>query len=131
MTKDKKPTEVDNGKRRKIVLPPKHSSPIIETSIIPATDILLHDARCILASELARYRAKTSKGVSLDLKEARVVQGYLETLIRLQKEEREEARSQDLSNLSNEELLDLAAKVLGSERPKLVEKASESTDDDR
>ena len=107
-----------NPGKRRIVVPPK-KEPMIHapTSCIPAVDLLLHDAKAIIASELAYYRQKTSRGITLDLKEARAVQNYLETLIKLQKEEREASRAQDLSNLSNEELLDLATKLLGYNQP--------------
>lgn len=105
---------------RRIVLPERTKPKITTCEVIPATDLLLHDARCIVASELSKYRSKVSRGNTLDLKEARVVQGYLETLIRLQKEEREAARAEDLSNLSDEELLELAAKVLDTTKPKLT-----------
>ena len=106
----------------RIIVPTRNKKSLIESSsIIPAVDLLLHDAKAIVAAELAQYRNKTSRGISLDLKEARVVQGYLETLIKLQKEERDQARAEDLSNLSDEELMELATKVLGSTQPKLIE----------
>jgi hypothetical protein len=103
---------IDNG--------PKESKITTPTSVIPAVDILVNDAKAIICSELARYRTKSERGVTLDLKEARVIQGYLETLIKLQREEREQARSDDLSNLTNEELLELASKVLGNTQPRLT-----------
>ncbi len=112
----------ETKQRKRIIVHKKHEPKIATTDIIPATDILLHDARCIVAAELAQYRQKVSRGITLDLREARVVQGYLETLIRLQKEERDQARSEDLSNLNDEELMELASKVLGSAQPKLIDK---------
>lgn len=78
-----------------------------------STDLLLDDAKLIIAAELARYRDKALRGVSLDLKEARVVQGYLSELTKLQREEREEARAADLSNLTDEEMMQLATQILG------------------
>ena len=107
--------------KRKIVLPPK-----TKVSVINSTDDLLNDAKMIIAAELAKYRSKASKGVSLDLKEARVVQGYLDSLTKLQREEREQARASDLSALSNEELLQLASDVFGKTKPQL----SDSSDSD-
>lgn len=82
----------------------------------------------IIAAELSKYRSKALKGVSLDLKEARVVQGYLDSLTRLQKEEREHARAQDLSSLTDEDLLQLASQVFGKSS-KLIENA-EATEDE-
>lgn len=99
--------------KRKIVLPPKKSRiEFKDSNIIPATELLLHDAKAIIGAELAHYRAKVVRGVTLDPKEARIVQGYLESLVKIQKEEREQSRDEDLSQLSNEELLKLAANVL-------------------
>lgn len=121
--KDSKPITVfaPTKPKKRILVPHAKESKITEHTIIPAVDLLLHDAKSIVAAELAQYRSKVSRGNTLDLKEARVVTNYLDTLIRLQKEEREAARAEDLSNLSDEELLDLAAKVLGSTKPKLIE----------
>lgn len=99
----------------------KFSNPKIHEGavICPTVDILMNDAKSIIAAELAQYRTKVAKGLTLNLKEARVVQGYLDTLIKLQKEERENARHQDLSNLTDEELMELAVKLLGKvEEPK-------------
>ena len=114
----------ENTKKRKIIIPTKSMSQatLTTSTVIPSTDILLHDAKSILACELSKYRTKTSKGVTLDLKEARIVQGYLETLIKIQKEEREAARQEDLSNLTDAELLELAGKVLGSTKPLFIDK---------
>ena len=83
-----------------------------------STDLLLNDAKLIIAAELARYRKKVTHGASLDLKEARVVQGYLAELTKLQREEREEARAADLSNLTDEEMMQLASQIFGK---KLIE----------
>ena len=101
----------ENPKR--ILLPPKKRSVTLETSsIIPATELLLHDAKAIIGAELAHYRSKAVRGVTLDPKEARIVQGYLESLVKIQREEREIAETQDLSALSDTELMHLAKRVL-------------------
>ena len=100
-------------KPKRIILPPKKKQVTLETSsIIPATELLLHDAKAIIGAELAHYRSKAVRGVTLDPKEARIVQGYLESLVKIQREEREMAEAQDLSTLSDTELLHLAKRVL-------------------
>ena len=102
-------------KPKRILLPPKKRSVTLETSsIIPATELLLHDAKAIIGAELAHYRSKAVRGVTLDPKEARIVQGYLESLVKIQREEREIAETQDLSALSDVELMHLAKRVLES-----------------
>ena len=98
---------------KRILLPPKKRTVTLDnSSIIPATELLLHDAKAIIGAELAHYRAKAVRGVTLDPKEARIVQGYLESLVKIQREEREIADTQDLSTLSDVELLHLAKRVL-------------------
>ena len=100
-------------KPKRIILPPKKRSVTLETSsIIPATELLLHDAKAIIGAELAHYRSKAVRGVTLDPKEARIVLGYLESLVKIQREEREIAETQDLSALSDTELMHLAKRVL-------------------
>jgi hypothetical protein len=100
-------------KPKRIILPPKKKTVTLETSsIIPATELLLHDAKAIIGAELAHYRSKAVRGVTLDPKEARIVQGYLESLVKIQREEREIAETQDLSRLSDTELMHLAKRVL-------------------
>jgi|TARA_R100000084_G_C4625001_1_gene135286 hypothetical protein len=106
MTQDKKSP-------KRIVLPPKKRPISLETSsVIPATELLLHDAKAIIGAELAHYRSKAVRGVTLDPKEARIVQGYLESLVKIQREEREMSEAQDLSSLSDSELMHLAKRVL-------------------
>jgi hypothetical protein len=100
-------------KPKRILLPPKKRSiDLVHSTIVPATELLLHDAKAIIGAELAHYRSKAVRGVTLDPKEARIVQGYLESLVKIQREEREIADTQDLSTLSDMELLRLAKKVL-------------------
>ena len=100
-------------KPKRIILPPKKRTVHLkDSSIIPATELLLHDAKAIIGAELAHYRSKAVRGVTLDPKEARIVQGYLESLVKIQREEREIADTQDLSTLSDVELLHLAKRVL-------------------
>ena len=100
-------------KPKRIILPPKKRPVTLETSsVIPATELLLHDAKAIIGAELAHYRSKAVRGVTLDPKEARIVQGYLESLVKIQREEREMSEAQDLSSLSDSELMHLAKRVL-------------------
>ena len=101
------------NKPKRILLPPKKKTVTLETSsVIPATELLLHDAKAIIGAELAHYRSKAVRGVTLDPKEARIVQGYLESLVKLQREEREIDETQDLSALSDVALMHLAKRVL-------------------
>jgi len=121
----------DKTEPKRIILPPKKRKVSLETSsIIPATELLLHDAKAIIGAELAHYRSKAVRGVTLDPKEARIVQGYLESLVKIQREEREIAETQDLSTLSDTELLRLAKRVLESNNNKTIDK-NERSDNER
>ena len=117
----------DKTEPRRIILPSKKKKVTLETSsIIPATELLLHDAKAIIGAELAHYRSKAVRGVTLDPKEARIVQGYLESLVKIQREEREIADAQDLSNLSDSELMHLAKRVLSNNNNKTIDKNERS-----
>ena len=119
-------------KPKRILLPPKKRSVTLETSsIIPATELLLHDAKAIIGAELAHYRSKAVRGVTLDPKEARIVQGYLESLVKIQREEREIAETQDLSALSDTELMHLAKRVLEANNNKETISENERSEDER
>lgn len=123
--------------KRRIVVPQKTNQ--IEQSdvvVVPETGRLINDAKAIIGAELAQYRSKTKRGVTLDLKEARVITGYLDALTRAQKEEREQARADDFSDLSDSELLQLATQLAKTapgaaalERPNPASKASEPVRD--
>ena len=122
----------DKTEPKRIILPPKKRRVSLETSsIIPATELLLHDAKAIVGAELAHYRSKAVRGVTLDPKEARIVQGYLESLVKIQREEREIAETQDLSTLSATELLHLATRVLEVNNNKDTISENERSDDER
>ena len=119
-------------KPKRIILPPKKKQVTLETiSIITATELLLHDAKAIIGADLAHYRSKAVRGVTLDPKEARIVQGYLESLVKIQREEREIAETQDLSTLSDTELLHLAKRVLEANNNKETISKNERSDDER
>jgi hypothetical protein len=98
-------TQAKKERTRRRIIPTKTQS--TEVVVIPSVETLLDDAKAIIGSELAQYRSKTKRGVTLDPKEARVVTGYLDALTRASKEAREAARSHDLSSFSDEELIQL------------------------
>ncbi len=116
--------------RKKIILPKKTNQvEQSEVTVVPSLSGLINDAMSIIGSELAQYRSKAKRGVTLDLKEARVVTGYLDALTRCSKEAREQARAEDLADLSNEELLQLATQVIGANESKPAEIGSDAEED--
>ena len=95
--------------KRRIILPK-----VQDTNVIPKVENLLSDAMIILSTELSRYKDKVVKrGAMLDLKEARVVANYIESITKLNKEARESARMNDFSKMSDQELRELMDTVLG------------------
>ena len=127
MSEEKDTTNNIDREPKRILLPPKKKKVSLETSsIIPATELLLHDAKAIIGAELAHYRSKAVRGVTLDPKEARIVQGYLESLVKIQREEREIAEAQDLSSLSDSELMHLAKRVLENNNKQTKDKNERS-----
>ena len=116
-------------KKRKIIVPKKTNQiSLKEVTLSPTISSLVDDAKSIIGAELSNYLSKTKRGVSLDLKEARVVTGYLDALTRASKEAREQARAEDLADLSNEELLQLATQIAGG-LPKAIEAEKAAEDD--
>jgi len=87
---------------------------------------LLKEALTVLASEISRYRAKSDRGSSLTLSEARVLNGYIKSLLDLSEEARERDKEQDLSNLSNEEMLELAGKFMSQVKTAATDKKIEN-----
>lgn len=133
MSDDLKTTKLNTAsahnreRRRKIVMPQK-TNQIDEVTVVPTLDALMNDAMSIIGAELTRYKQKSNRGVTLDLKESRAVQGYMETLVKLSRESREQARADDLSQLTDEELLQLASQVVKGQLPS-PKKLEESNDE--
>jgi hypothetical protein len=97
---------------KKKIIPSKKSS--LKTNNVvdrPDPEQLFTDALTVLANELSRFRGKTMSGRSLELKEARVFQGYLKSLVEMQKELRELNKEEDYSSFTDEELLKLVKKL--------------------
>lgn len=123
--------KTDKPKKR-IILPKKTNQ--VEPKdvvVVPTLNSLMNDALSIIGAELAQYRSKTSRGVTLDLREARVIANYMDTLTRASKESREQARAEDLADLSNEELLQLASQIaLNTQEKKAISAATTEKDEE-
>ena len=84
-------------------------------SATPSTVSMLDDALGIIGQQIDMFRVKSGQNQRLDEKEARILQGYIKSLVDLSKEEREREKLDDaLKNMSDEELLELAKKQLES-----------------
>lgn len=73
--------------------------------LVPSVDNLLGDILSIMEIEIVRFRTKVRQGKALELKEARILQGYAKSLVELSKEARERDKAQDWEGMSDEQLL--------------------------
>lgn len=80
----------------------------------PNIDSIMSDALQTLQTEVVKLKSKVQQGRSLDVKEAKVLQGYIKSLVELSREDRERTKETDLSELSTEELL----RLVGNKLPK-------------
>jgi hypothetical protein len=94
--------------KRRIIMPVRAERPKDVTVVLePIVPTLLQDALSVLATEITRFKHKTSQNKPLDVNEARVLQGYIRSLVELAKEQREREDNMDLSNMNDQELLAL------------------------
>ncbi len=94
--------------QRRIIVPEKPAK-VQPSAITLQVDAptLIQDALSVIATEIVKFKSKTSTGQSLDLAEARVLQGYIKALVELSKETREREADMDLANMSDAEILGL------------------------
>ena len=84
------------------ILPSKRGN-VSGVTVVPAVEALTSDAKAIIGQQLALLRAKSDKGVTLSDKETRQITSYLDSLVRLLREEREAAKQEDLQGYTMEE----------------------------
>ena len=100
----------EEPKRRLVVKDPRSTSNTVVVSRTTNTSTLLENALKTLSEQLDKLALK-SRVSTFDEKEARVLQGYIKSLVDLSKEERERDKADtlgDLAKLTDEELLELA-----------------------
>lgn len=95
----------------------------VKISRAPQLTQLIDDALSIIGSELAKYSSKSRKGLMLDLKEARAVQGYMDALTKMSREAREASKPDQLEHLSDEQLLEIAKQAIEVESTKKADEA--------
>jgi hypothetical protein len=78
---------------------------------------IMDDLLSIIETEVIKYKHITSTGKSLDLKEARVLQGYAKCLSELLKEQRERQDDQKWGDMTTEEIVALVGKVQSNMLP--------------
>ncbi len=83
---------------------------------IPTIDALLDTALGVLQNEIHVFKHKTDTGIQLDKDESGTLTKYVDALVKLSRENREQARSEELSELSNEELAELANSIIETKK---------------
>ena len=97
--------EKKKGVRRLIKSPVPQEDKVV---VLPALQNMMDDALQTLSAEIVRFRNKSVRErTALTPNEARVLQGYIKSLVDLSKESREREDDNDLSKLSDDELLAL------------------------
>lgn len=98
----------EQDKPRRIIVPttPRIQASRIET--VPQLSTLLEDALSIYQTEILKFKIKVKSGKSLDLSEARVLQGYVKSLVDAAREMRERSAEADekQADLTDEQLLE-------------------------
>jgi len=79
------------------------NSPII----LPNVDAMLEDALSILRTEIVQFKTKVQQGRALNPVEAKILQGYIKSLVDLSKEERDRAKDADLGDMTMDQLMEL------------------------
>lgn len=101
-------------KKRKIV--PSHltslnKAEITEITEVPPVDGILGKTISTIANEVHKLYTR-SRTANLTDKEARILQGYIKSLVELSKEQREREKADDLANMSDEDLFALAKQII-------------------
>lgn len=123
--------EDNNKPKRRLILPEKRTQALLKINPMDiSVDTVLSDAMNCIAIEVATFRVKVGNGKGLEPKEARMLTGYVESLIKLKRELRETERESDINKLSNEELVLLARKVLTEGTSVIEGQGTEVLDDE-
>lgn len=96
-----------SDRKKKIIMPER--GPKISASsvmLVPSVENLLSDALSTIGNELARLSRKSINPNGLPRDEARILQGYIKSLVDLSKEAREREKNVDLTDYSDDEIVE-------------------------
>lgn len=86
-----------------------------ETKVVSTQDSIdsaISEAFETISIEINRFNKKVKRNVNLTPEEARLLQGYIKSLIELSREAREKADAMDYANMSDAELAAFAQKLI-------------------
>jgi hypothetical protein len=91
----------------------------VEISTVSKTSRILEDALTIISEQISTFKAISGRNNMLDEKQAKLLEGYIKSLVILSKEEREREKSEKdleaIANMSNEQLIEYLEKAKGGE----------------
>ena len=90
----------------------RRGGPSQAVTVVPTLEQLVNDATSLIAFEFTRFREKQMLGAALDARDHKSIADLIGALCRMSKESRETVRAQDLSNLTDEELLEMVSKMV-------------------
>lgn len=92
--------------RRHLTVIKSHS----KLSLVPTVENVMNDAISLLAKEVAEMQQRYSRpGVPMDIRDAAKLSKFVKSLIEISREERAREAADDLSKMSNEQLMEMAA----------------------
>lgn len=99
--------------------PPERRIPL-NAVVVPSLETLLSDTLVVLGSELTHLRSKTKSGAKLDGAETKQFQLYVDSLVKIAREARETSKKadEDLSKISDDDLIELVNKILNDRKQK-------------
>lgn len=82
---------------------------------LPSVDRILEDSKKIIGAQIERLKIKATQGYSLEAAEVKQLEQYISSILRIKKDEREEAQQEDiqkrLKSMTEQELLEYATEA--------------------
>lgn len=99
-------------------------------SLVPTVENVMNDAISILAKEVAELKNRLNRpGVAMSAEESTKLSKIVKSLVDISREERARESVDDLSNLTNEQLIELARKQMLEIQNSAAKKAKPTEDD--
>lgn len=101
--------KIEPGDVRTKIVRPHSMSPTVRLK--PHIGVILADAHTIISEELRALRAKVQRGEGLDRHDLKKFTTYADAFAKLAREEREQEKRNDVTDIPDEDLLELMAKA--------------------
>lgn len=102
---------MSDGSTKKYIRPISKVSEITE---VPPVEGILAKTISTIANEITKLHNR-SHVAALSDREAKVLQGYVKSLVDLSREQRERDKANDMSDMSYEELLEFAKQIISKQ----------------